>query len=387
MKNFTTFEALLKPLTSNLLEAMKQRFDSDYYAKTFKSEIHLGVMLYAQYHDLKSLRDIEVALSGPIAYKRRLGLCGVKRTTLSDANHRRSYQGFVWLAKQLMSLLPRKQRQGLNKQVKKLDSSPIQLRGKGHAPWTLATRTPRCQGLKLHVEYEGMSKMPHRIELSAANVDDCTLGQQWPLQRNTVYVFDKGYCDYNWWWKLETEGAYFVTRLKYNAAIEIESELVCRGEKILQDSLVRLKNRCPRAGKQNLYQRCLRRVVVERENKAPLLLVSNLLDLPAQAIADLYRERWEVELFFKWVKQNLRIKHFIGHSENAVKLQIAVALIAYILLGIYQQRFKPTLSLHQLLIWIRHHGTTMHRKDRHYKAPVCPFEKPPATLYYAGGYL
>ncbi len=286
-----------------------------------------------------------------------------------------------------MGLLPRKQRQGLNKQVKKLDSSPIQLRGRGHAKWTWAHRTPRCQGLKLHVEYEGISKMPHRIELSAANVDDCTLGQQWPVQRNTVYVFDKGYCDYNWWWKLETQGAYFVTRLKYNAAIEIESELAHQGETILQDSLFKFKNRCPRGGKQNLYQHCLRRVVVKRENKAPLILVSNLVDIPAQTIADLYKERWEIELFFKWVKQNLRIKQFIGHSENAVKLQIAVALIAYILLGIYQQRFKQTLSLHQLLIWIRHHFNKMQTYDRRYRVPVYQFEKPPATLYYAGGYL
>jgi putative transposase len=387
MKNCTTFEALLKPLTGHLLQEMSRRFESDYYYKKFKSQEHLLVMLYAQYHGLKSLRDIEVALSGPSEFKQRMQVGSIKRATLSDANYQRRYEGFLWVAKHLMSLLPRKKRQGVDKHVKKLDSTPIQLKDRGHAHWTLENRTSRCQGLKLHVEYEGISQQPHRIELSAANVDDCTVGQQWPIQPDTVYVFDKGYCDYNWWWKLETAGAYFVTRLKYNAAIKIEKVLACTGKRIRQDSLVTFKNKSPRGGKQNLYQRPLRRIEIKRENKAPLVLVSNILDVPAQTIADLYQERWEIELFFKWVKQNLQIKKFIGHSENAVKLQITVALIAYLLLGIYQQHFKVTLSLHQLLIWTRHYFDTIQRPYQRYKPPAYHFEKPPTTLYGLGGYF
>lgn len=353
MKKYTTNEALLKPLSKQLIQEAVKRFESDYYSKTFKTEDHLRAIIYAQLHDVKSLRDLEIAfnnqkLLGPFQGKK------VSRSTLSDANKQRPSDCFFWIAKQLMSLLPRKKRKEIDKVVRKLDSSPIQLKGKGYDEWTKAKCTLRCQGLKLHVEYDGELAMPVEFQISAANIDDCSEGQKWSILPDTIYVFDKGYYDYNWWWSIDQKGAFFVTRLKSNAGIEQTKVLEVIDEKIEEDGMFLFKHKNPRRSKKNRYQTALRRVVVKREGKSPLVLITNLLEVPAALIAELYKERWGIELFFKWIKQNLRIKKFLGKSENAVKAQIAIALIVYLLIGLFRNATNPKLSLHQLLVWIKH---------------------------------
>lgn len=354
MKEFITFEALLKPLTKELLKESVKQFDSDYYNKTFKTYDHLLALLYAQLHDVKSLRDLELAFNSQTELRECLGCGTVTRSTLSDANARRPAGCFLWLAEQLMKLLPRKKQQEVGKVVRKLDSSPIQLKGRGYNEWTLATKTLRCQGLKLHVEYDYEVNAPTRVKLSSANVDDCTMGQSWPIALDTIYVFDKGYYDFNWWWTIHNQNAFFVTRLKKNVSITITKNNPIKGGAVLEDDLFLFKNKSPRGGKKNLYRHELRRISVQRKGKEPLILVTNLLEVPAETISDLYKERWEIELFFKWIKQHLRIKKFLGTSMNAVKIQIAVALIFYLLLAFFKHNQSSKLSMHQLLIWCRH---------------------------------
>jgi putative transposase len=152
MKECTTFEALLKPLTPYLMGEAIKRFDANYYYKKFKLQEHLITMLYVQYHELKSLRDLEVAFNSQKKLRTLTKCNTVSRSTLSDANSHRKSGCFLWLAKQLIPLLPRQKRKEVNKYVKKLDSTPIQLKGKGYDDWTLSSRTSRCQGLKLHIE-------------------------------------------------------------------------------------------------------------------------------------------------------------------------------------------------------------------------------------------
>lgn len=311
MKEFTTFEALLTPITKKLLEEGVTRYDSDYYSKTFKTYDHLLVLLYAQVHDIKSLRDLEIAFNSQKTLQVLLNCRTVSRSTLSDANTHRKSEVFFWLAEKLMGLLPKKKQKEVNKIVRKLDSSPIQLKGRGYNDWTLLNKTLRCQGLKLHVEYDHEVNAPTRIQLSQANVDDCTMGQSWPICPDTIYVFDKGYYDFNWWWTIQSQGAFFVTRLKKNVGIKITKNNRAQGKDILEDNLFVFKNKSPRGGKRNLYQQALRRVSVKREEKEPLVLVTNLLDVSAEIIAELYKERWEIELFFKWIKQNFKNKKIL----------------------------------------------------------------------------
>jgi hypothetical protein len=373
MREFTTFEALLKPLTKELLERSVRCFNSDYYSKTFRTHDHLIVMLYAQLHDIKSLRDLEIAFNSQLELKHLVNCNAITRSTLSDSNSKRPAESFLWIAEKLMTLLPRQLRKEVNKVVRKLDSSPIQLKGKGYNEWTLENKTLRCQGLKLHIEYDGEVNAPTRMQLSKANVDDCTMGRSWPILTDTIYVFDKGYYDFNWWWSIHKKGSFFVTRLKKNVAISLTKNEVLSEGLVLEDGLFNFKNKSPRGSKKNLYADELRRVVVKREGKKPIVLVTNLLDIPAEIIGELYKERWGIELFFKWIKQNLRIKKFLGKSENAVTLQIVTALILYVLIKLFSLNEKNDLSIRQLLIWIRHNWAL---KKLHYR-----LIKPPEYLY------
>lgn len=346
----TIFQQILKPLSKKLFEEGTKRFQSDYCYKTFKTREHLLTMIIVHIYGIKSLRTLEVALEG----HSKLGISSVRRSTLSDANNNRSAQPFYWFLSQLLTQLPRKMRQDVKKVVRLLDSSPIQLKGPGYDHWAKPQATRRCQGLKLHVEYDLELKSPMKVAISHPNYNDSTMGKNWPIAKETIYVFDKGYCDYNWWWSIHQQEAYFVTRLKKNTALIMETQHKVFHENILEDGTFTFKNKSPRGGKKNSYGESLRRISVAREGKTPLILVTNIQDLPAETISELYKARWEIELFFKWIKQHLKIKKFLGKSSNAVKIQLATALITYLLVHIFKQASGDKRSLHLLLVWIAH---------------------------------
>jgi putative transposase len=364
----TVFQQLLKPLTKELLSECVNRFRSDYDIEKFLTWPHLQAMIYAHLTEIKSLSTLEVAINS-----QKIGInCEIKRSTLSDANQRRPAECFFWIVKQLMHLLPVKLRSALNKVVKILDSSPIQLKGKGYDDWAKATATHRCQGLKLHVEYDLEIEAPTKVALSHPNYNDSSMGNQWPIISDAIYVFDKGYYDFNWWWKIQENQAFFVTRLKKNAAIVMQKNSIEINDIILEDGIFTLKNKRPRGGKVNLYQDNLRRICIYRQGKSPLVLVTNLLDSPAETIAELYKARWEVELFFKWIKQNLKLKKFLGKSENAVKIQIATAIIAYLLVYLFKNNSGDTRRLQLVLVWLRYCLNLKLQKLKSYPPPSYP---------------
>src|SRR5579862_578519 len=299
----TVFQQLLKPITKKLMDECRGRFNADHDYETFKTREHLQAMVYAHIHEIKSLRTLEIAINS-----QKIGIKSkTRRSTLSDANRKRPAQVFFWILEQLMLLLPKKRCKEINKIVRILDSSPIQLRGKGYDEWTKQYATRHIQGLKLHLEYDVSLKSPIKTMISYANCNDSTIGQRWPIEAEVIYVFDKGYYDFNWWWSIHESKAYFVTRLKKKAAILMIEEKGVSNENILEDGIFRFKNKHPRGGKANLYKENLRRISIKREGKEALILVTNLHDLPAEKIGDLYKARWEIELFFKWIKQNLKI--------------------------------------------------------------------------------
>ena len=166
-----------------------------------------------------------------------------------------------------------------------------------------------------------------------------------------------------------------MTRLKKNAAIIIQKNEENISPTILEDGTFKFKNKNPRGGKVNLYQDNLRRVSVYREGKTPLILVTNLHDISAEIIAELYKARWEVELFFKWIKQNLKLKKFLGKSENAVKIQIATAIIAFLLVHLYKNYSGDDRRLQLILIWIRCSLCVVAPKFKNYTPPNYQFLK------------
>jgi IS4 transposase len=269
---------------------------------------------------------------------------------------RRSPQLFAQVAHGLMERVDRKLRRQGRELLYALDSTSITLTGKGLEAWTSATRTRHTQGVKVHVLYEPGAQAPRWHSITAPNVNDRDEAVRLELQRGALYVFDKAYCDYNWWHRIDAAAAHFVTRFKRNAALKVEQERPVPPEDsavVLRDQTVRFSHRSPGGGRRNHYTQALRRVEIAREGSTPLVLATNDLHSPARQIAQHYKQRWEVELFFKWIKQHLNIKRFLGHSENAVKTQILTALITYLLLALYRQLHGIQDSLHNLLIQLR----------------------------------
>lgn len=298
-------------------------------------------MVYAQLAGVSSLRELEAGFNQHRSHHYHLHARAVHRTTLGDANKKRNPQIFADVLWQLLQSAGRRIRHQREEILYLLDSTSIPLRGRG-SEWTRhsATRTP---GLKVHVLYSSGQQLPVRHTITAANVNDVDEGRKLPIEAGATYVFDKGYCDYGWWSRIDAAGARFITRSKSNAALR----LVCTKplaaedpETILRDEVVRFAHRNNRGGHRNAYSAQLRRIQVARPGQDSLCLVTNDLHAPAAKIAQLYKERWGIELFFKWLKQHLRIKRFMGESENAVRIQLLTALIAYVLVAVLNEGNK-----------------------------------------------
>jgi len=197
-------------------------------------------------------------------------------------------------------------------------------------------------GAKVHVIYDPDADCPIYAAITPQRTNDITAAQAMPIQPGATYVFDLGYYDYGWWAELDEAGCRIVTRFKSNTPLTIETErlippggIVISSATILSDRTGYLPARQANR-RANPMQRLVREVRVRLETGKILRILSNDLTASAQEIADLYKRRWAIELFFRWIKQTLKIRHFIGQSENAVRIQIAVALIAFLLLRLAQ---------------------------------------------------
>lgn len=337
MFSSSIFAQLLKLLPRDEVRRLASHHRSDHWCKNFTTCDHLVAMLAGQLSGAASLRDLETVLNSQENHRYHLRCGAVRRSTLSDANRSRDSVVFRDLALSLLSGSKRAVGE-LKTVISLVDSSPIKLSGRGHG-WTLATCTRSYnRGLKLHVQFAPQADRVELVEVTDNNVNDISVGRELELEAGRIYVFDKGYCDYNWWHSIAGTGAIFVTRLKVNAAFEVIEERaipVELAEDILQDQFIRLTNARPRGGKTNeLAGVPLRLVQIPHPGgkKTPFWIVSNDLQASADEIAGYYKQRWGIELLFKWLKQNLKIKSFLGESRNAVLIQIYVAIIAYVLL-------------------------------------------------------
>lgn len=345
----------MKGLPRGMFDRLVLAQAADKHCKGFRSWDQLVAMLYSQLSGCRSLREVEAGFNQHALHHYHLGTRPIRRSTLAEANRKRSAALFESVCAQLMSSLRGSLKAELGQMLYLMDSTPIPLKGLGYDEWTRDNRSDRTQGLKVHMLIaSGGVSVPVEQAITAANVNDVEVGRSFTTEAGATYVFDKGYCDYNWWHRLDQAGALFVTRLKKNAGVVSQGVSPLPGPAaptILADERIAFRHRRPGGGRVNDYHgRQLRRVTVARPDKAtPLILVTNDLDRPAETIAALYRQRWEIELFFKWLKQNLKIKRFVGRSENAVRIQIYTALIAYLLVYLYRQRHRPATTLKLIL--------------------------------------
>lgn len=363
MYSISRIQQVFRFLPRSLFNEAVQTHRGDRHCKGFTCWDQLVAMVYGQLAGVRSLRELEAGFNQHLNHHYHLHTRAVKRTTLGDANAKRNPEIFADTVRGLMQLAGRRLRHEREEMLYLLDSTTIALSGRG-TEWTQRTRT-RDRGLKVHVLYASKQQLPTHQSITAVNVNDIEEGRKLPIQPGATYVFDKGYCDYNWWHQIDSQGARFVTRLKSNARVltlSTNSAPQLQGDSILSDSRVRFAKRMHRGGHRNLYTGDLRRIEVAREADSPLVLVTNDQHAPAAEIARLYKERWQIELFFKWVKQHLAIKSFLGRNENAIRIQLLTALIAYLLVALLKAAAAPGASMWSVLAQLR--TGMFHRVDQ-----------------------
>jgi hypothetical protein len=260
----------MKGLPRGQFDRMVKQRNADKYCKRFRHWDHLIAMLYAQLAGAEGLRSLETGFNSHASHHYHLGTGSIKRSTLSDANDKRSDGVFSDTALWLMGQVSRQQRKECSELMYLLDSTSITLKGREFDRWTLANRTRNTQGIKLHVLFDARTQAPDWYDFSAANVNDVEKADDVPLERDALYVFDKGYCQYGWWHKIDSAGARFVTRFKRNAGLVLEEECAIPADAVglvLEDHVVRFKYKT-QSGKRNPYTQRLRRITVVRPDKA-----------------------------------------------------------------------------------------------------------------------
>lgn len=331
----TVFGQLLKAVPRGWFERTARAHASGRAKRTLSAFGHVVTMVAAQLSGARSLRDLEGLLVRQAGALAHLGLGRVARTTLSDANASRPASLFEAVAAHLSAGFGGSK---LGKDALRLIDATRIVAGKRVAAWAKG-------GVKLHLSFDPAAERPVWFAVTRDRVNDITPAKTtMPIERGLTYVFDKAYYDFSFWAKLHQAGCRFVTRLKKNSPIEIVREHKAKGEGILFDRVVRLSARL--AGqRRNPFQAKARLIGVKLDNGTEITLLSNDLKAPAAEIAALYKARWQVELFFKWLKQNLKLAHFFGTSENAVIIQIMAALIAYLLIRLASLKHKASLGL------------------------------------------
>lgn len=343
----SVFHAMLKLLPWGEFDQAVERHGATTDVRGFSFKSQLAAMLYAQLSGAASLREIETGLRSHADRLYHLGVSLPHRSTLADANRQRPVGVFTALLGGMIQSAHRRLRRTMDGVSYLIDSTGLALNERS-ADW--ARFSASACGAKLHIIYDPDADCPIYASFSAANVNDITAAQAMPIVKGATYVFDLGYYDYAWWAKLHQAGCRIVTRLKRNTPLAVsESRDVRPGGPILSDRIGKLPQRQAN-NRHNPFSDAVREVQVRIDSGKVLRIVTNDLSSPAEVIAELYKRRWAIELFFRWVKQTLRIRKFIGSSENAVRIQIAIALIAFLLLRLAQ---KAQHAVHSPLAFAR----------------------------------
>jgi hypothetical protein len=371
----TVLGGLLKAIPRGQFARLAARHGSDRRVRRLPSWSQLVALLVAQLAGCQSLRQLEALLASQRSAHYHLGIGRVCRSTLAVANAQRPAALFEDLFGCLVERLADRLPAGVAREALRLiDSTSIRL---STTLFEWARFSADYGGVKVHVVYDPAARVPTYFTITPNRINDITPAKAMPLVAGTTYVMDRGYYDFAFWAKLDAAGCRFVSRLKQSSPTRLVTTRRATGAGILADRIVRLSERLS-ATRKNPYDKVLREIVVARPDGEPLRLVSNDLKSPAADIAGLYKSRWQIELFFKWIKQNLKIKRFLGTSENAVRLQIITALIAYLLLHYAhrlahavasRQRFRELAQAH---LWQRRPLADLARSPRPDPQPIPP---------------
>lgn len=354
----SVLHGLLKHVPWSKFDDLVDEHGADVRVRRLSTRSQLVAMLYAQFSGAASLREIEAGLSSHAARLYHLGAAATSRSTLADANRERPHQVFSGLFAAMAAQASRGFRRSTAEAVRLIDSTGIRLAGMA-AEWSRFSA--RACGAKAHVVYDPDAEQPLYLEVTTAKTNDIVPAKAMPIEPGATYVFDLGYYDYGWWARLDGAGCRIVTRLKKNTPLTVTAEQpLPQGSSLLYDRIGLLPDRL-KTTRSNPFGDPIREIGVKLDDGKVLRVATNDLDAAAQEIADLYKRRWAIELFFRWVKQTLKIRHFLGTSENAVRIQVAVALIAYLILKLAKDAAKITYGLLAFARLAR--ANLMHRRD------------------------
>ena len=343
------FAQFLSLLSRYEFQRVVNKYQGDYRTKNFKCWDQMACMVLAHIRQENSLRDIDIVLNAHANKLYHIGIKQCPKFTLADANERRDYLIYEEFAKSLMHRARREYAQTelaleVDNAVYALDASIIDLT-LSLFPWAKFRKTKGA--IKLHAMIDLRGNIPAFLTITDGKVHDVKVAPLVPIEPEGIYVVDRGYVDFAWLWSVHQTGAFFVTRLKKSlnwtrvVSHPVDKSIGLRCDQEVLLSSLRLKN---------LYPNRLRRISFRDETQnRTLVFLTNNFTLPSETIATLYKARWEIELFFKWIKQNLRVKTFYGTSPNAVKIQIWIAMIVYLKLAILKERYHLEPSLSKLL--------------------------------------
>ncbi len=337
----TVLSQILRIFPRHEFQALANKHHVGQKFRSFSRWTQFVALVTAQLTGRNSLRDIEENMSAQAGKLYHLGIKPFGRSTLARANETQPHQMYEALFQRLLvrcqGLAPTK-RFKFKEKLYLLDASMIDLT-LSLFPWAKYRKSKGAA--KLHIGLDADGYLPAFVDLTEGKEHEINMARELELPRGSYVVFDRGYTDYTWYQELCEEDIRFVTRLKSNAVTIPGSKR--RGRKspgVLLDQQVQLK------GVAGTYRKV---VYLDVETDITYEFVTNALDIPAATVAELYKERWQIELFFKWIKQNLKVKSFLGTSRNAVMTQLWVALCAYLVLAFLKFQSKLGHSMQQIL--------------------------------------
>jgi hypothetical protein len=351
-KVYTIFAELLKLCPRYQFERSTERYNGDRYVKTFTTWQQYITILYSQITQKDSLRDIETGLVTQSSRWYHLGLSGIHRSTLSDANTKRDYRIFEDMFHHLLTRcrdLTPKHKFRFKNPLYTIDATIIDL-CLSVFPWAKFRKTKGA--IKMHCLYDHSGALPSFLAVTDGKRHEVTAVKEnpFPLLPDSIVSIDKAYIDYAWLYSLNMKRIWFVTRAKSNIDYAVVGQHPVKAIGVISDERISLTGPLTT----DKYPQDLRLIrYYDGERQKTLVFLTNNFRFAATTIAQIYKSRWQIELFFKWIKQNLKIKSFLGTSKNAVLTQIWIAMCYYLLLTYIKYQTKYGYSLLQLSRIIR----------------------------------
>lgn len=341
----TILSQILHLVPRNKFNSIVKKYSAEAYVKHFKCWHHLAILFYSQASGKDSLRDIESALKFQKNKLYHLGIKKVARSTFSDTNSRIPFNVYEDLFYKLLSSFKEyspKHKFKFKNPLYSMDSSSIEL---CLSLFDWAKFKKKKGAIKLHCLLNNAGNIPEFITLTTGKCPDINVAREIEFKPDSIITFDKAYIDYKWLYSFNNEKAYFITRAKKSMTYEITGQQKLPNRKgLMFDYKIRLKDiRAKRNYPDEMRMVGYYDQVTEKE----YTFITNNFKLSAKTIADVYKSRWQIEIFFKWIKQNLKIKTFLGTSKNAVMSQIWAAMCYYMILAYVKYKSKYSVTMRE----------------------------------------